>query len=59
MFDGPGKATGWGVAGCVLCYVFAGAGIGWALAITVATALAGCWQLCMASGGLSPRLTSS
>ncbi len=44
MFERPGKATGWGVAGCVLCYVFAGAGIGWALAITVATALAGCWQ---------------
>ncbi len=44
MFERPGKATGWGVAGCVLCTVFAAAGPGWALAITVVTALAGCWQ---------------
>lgn len=44
LFDSPGKATGWGVVGCMLCFVFAGTGVGGALAITVITALAGCWS---------------
>lgn len=43
LFDKPGRATLWGVIGCAACTVMAGAGISWALVITVVTALAGCW----------------
>ena len=43
-FDAPGKATGWGMAGCLICTVTASFGFWWAAAITVVTALAGCWN---------------
>jgi len=45
LFDRPGRASGWGIVGCLLCYVFARFGIGWTLVITVVTAFIGCWNL--------------
>jgi len=42
--DRPGKATAWGMAGCAGCAVMASAGLAWAVAITLVTALAGCWN---------------
>jgi hypothetical protein len=43
-FELPGRATAWGIAGCALCTAFDTAGAAWTLAITVTTALAGCWD---------------
>ena len=43
-FDKPGKATAWGMAGCLVCAATASAGFTWAAVITVVTALAGCWN---------------
>jgi hypothetical protein len=42
LFTAPGKATAWGMAGCIGCAITATAGFGWAVAITIVTALAGC-----------------
>ena len=42
LFSKPGKATGWGIAGCLLCAVFAWLGLRWALGFTLITGLAGC-----------------
>jgi uncharacterized membrane protein YjjP (DUF1212 family) len=44
LFDKPGKATGWGMAGCMLCYLFASAGMIAAAVITFITGLIGCWN---------------
>ena len=44
MFDAPGKATAWGLVGCVLCTVAAHLGLGWILGITLFCALAGCFN---------------
>ena len=43
-FDKPGKATAWGMAGCLVCAATASAGFTWAEVITVVTARAGCWN---------------
>jgi hypothetical protein len=42
LFSAPGRATAWGVAGCLACYVAAGAGFVAVLVVTVVAALAGC-----------------
>ena len=44
VFDNPGKATAWGIIGCMLCTAFAGAGFMWAFVITLVTALIGCFN---------------
>jgi hypothetical protein len=43
-FDKPGKATAWGMAGCLILAVSGSFGFGWAVAVTVVTALAGCYK---------------
>ena len=42
--DAPGRATAWGMAGCLLLIPTAAWGMGWALAVTVFTALGGCYK---------------
>ena len=43
-FDAPGRATAWGMAGCLLLIPTAAWGLRWALAVTVFTALGGCYK---------------
>ena len=43
VFDAPGKATAWGMAGCGVCSAVQ-PDWRWALIITIVAALAGCFN---------------
>jgi hypothetical protein len=44
LFDAPGKATFWGMAGCIVCSANPGGGVRFTLIVTLVTALIGCFN---------------
>jgi hypothetical protein len=44
MFDAPGKATGWGIVGCVICAAVPELGVKGQIIATIITALLGCFN---------------